>query len=319
MIKHFIGPMSKNIVDSILEFTQETGTPIGLIPSRRQVEWNGGYVNKWTTEQFSNYTSGLTLKRDHAGPGQGDKDDDGYRSLQIDCRYFDLIHIDPWKRYPAYPDGLDWTVNLINFCYELNPNIEYEVGTEEAIRPFEAEELETLLKDLAKKLKPQVYNKIKYLVVQTGTSLKGVNNTGEYDKERLLDMVSVADRYHLLSKEHNGDYIPVSLINEKMSLGLNSINIAPEFGLIETQTYLDHIDSDEKLEKFWRICFESGRWKKWVDATFDPLTQQTDLIKICGHYVLSDQKFLDNVKKELIGIDSIIKKNIKAKLFELSE
>ena len=86
MIKHFIGPMSKNVVDSILDFTQETEIPIGLIPSRRQVEWNGGYVNKWTTEAFSRYASSLTLKRDHAGPGQGDKDDDGYRSLQEDCK-----------------------------------------------------------------------------------------------------------------------------------------------------------------------------------------------------------------------------------------
>ena len=26
--------------------------PITLIPSRRQIEWNGGYVNNWTTESF---------------------------------------------------------------------------------------------------------------------------------------------------------------------------------------------------------------------------------------------------------------------------
>ena len=43
------GPMSLNVVDSILEYTQETGNPIGLIPSRRQVEWDGGYVNNTTS------------------------------------------------------------------------------------------------------------------------------------------------------------------------------------------------------------------------------------------------------------------------------
>ena len=90
MIKYFIGPMSKNIVDSILEFTQETGNKIGLIPSRRQVEWDGGYVNNWTTEQFSKYADKLTLKRDHGGPGQGYKEDDGYESLKEDCKYLDL-------------------------------------------------------------------------------------------------------------------------------------------------------------------------------------------------------------------------------------
>ena len=150
MIKYFIGPMSKNVVDSILEFTQETGNEIGLIPSRRQVEWDGGYVNNWTTEQFSKYASNLILKRDHGGPGQGHTDDDGYESLKEDCKYLDLIHIDPWKKYSDYNKGLEWTINMINFCYTLNPSIEYEVGTEESIRRFECEELQTFLKDLSR-------------------------------------------------------------------------------------------------------------------------------------------------------------------------
>ena len=50
--KFYIGPMSKNVVDAVLEFTEETGNKIGFIPSRRQVEYNGGYVNKWTTDSF---------------------------------------------------------------------------------------------------------------------------------------------------------------------------------------------------------------------------------------------------------------------------
>ena len=77
MIKYFIGPMSKNIVDAINEFCNTTGNQIALIPSRRQVEWNGGYVNNWTTEEFSKYTN-LIKQRDHSGPSQGIIDDDGY-------------------------------------------------------------------------------------------------------------------------------------------------------------------------------------------------------------------------------------------------
>ena len=89
--KYFIGPMSKNIVDSIIEFCNETGNKIGLIPSRRQVEWDSGYVNNWTTEEFSKYANILLLQRDHSGPGQGQIDDDGYESLKYDCQYLDLI------------------------------------------------------------------------------------------------------------------------------------------------------------------------------------------------------------------------------------
>ena len=125
-----------------------------------------------------------------------------------------------------------------------------------------------------------------------------------------MSMVKIAKSWNLLSKEHNGDYIPVDLIKEKMSLGLDAINIAPEFGLIETFSY---INNDIDIEKFWNICYNSRRWEKWVDTDFNPYTQKLDLIKICGHYVLSDPKFLD-IKP---NIDSIIKNNIKQKLYKL--
>jgi hypothetical protein len=315
-VKYFIGPMSKNIVDAIQEFCDETGNKIGLIPSRRQVEWNGGYVNNWTTEEFSKYSKNLPLKRDHAGPGQGYTDDDGFDSLAEDCKYLDYIHIDPWKKYPKYEEGLEWTIKMIEFCYELNPNIQYEIGTEEAIRRFESEELDMLVNDLHVRLDEKVFNQIKYLVIQSGTSLQENTNTGEYNKDRLLSMVEVAKSWGLLSKEHNGDYIPPDLIKEKMSLGLDSINIAPEFGLIETQTYLDEIKDDKILEKFFKICYDSKRWEKWVDGDFNPKLHQRELIKICGHYVFSHPDF-KSIRNKYLGINKQIKTNIKNKLNEL--
>lgn len=310
-IKYFIGPMTKNVVDSILEFSEETNNVIGFIPSRRQVEWDGGYVNNWTTKQFAEYVNDrLPIKRDHSGPGQGYTDDDGFESLKEDCKYLDYIHIDPWKKYPKYDDGLDWTVKMIEFCYELNPNIQYEIGTEQAIREFDADELDGFVNDVNKRLPFQIFKKITHLVIQSGTSLKGNVNTGEYDSERLTEMVDVASKWGLISKEHNGDYIPVELIKEKMSLGLDSINIAPEFGLIETISY---IESNIDIDKFWKICYDSKRWVKWVDDSFDPINQKEDLIKICGHYVLSHPDFI-SIKPD---IDDVIKQNVKKKLYEL--
>lgn len=316
-IKFFIGPMSKNVVDAILEYIEETDNKIGFIPSRRQVEYNGGYVNNWTTEEFSKYVNNRTvIKRDHSGPGQGYIEDDGFESLKEDCKYLDLVHIDPWKKYPEYEEGLKWTVEMINYCYKLNKDIKYEIGTEQAIREFTPEELDTLVADLKDSLDEDVFNNIKYLVIQSGTSLKANTNTGEYSKDRLQKMLQVASKWNLLSKEHNGDYIPVTLIKEKMQLGLDSINIAPEFGLIETQTYLDKIRNEELLNEFWKICYDSNRWVKWVDSNFDPLTQKKELIKICGHYVLSTPEFI-KFKKYFGDIDKEIKTNIKTKLKEL--
>jgi hypothetical protein len=323
--KYFIGPMSKNVVDTIIEFCNETGNKIGLIPSRRQVEWNGGYVNNWTTGNLTEYiklrTDKITLQRDHSGPNQGQIDDFGYRSLLDDSGFLDLIHIDPWKKYSVFNEGLEWTIDMINYCYNINPNIQFEVGTEEAIRRFEPYELADLMHQLQSRLKPEVYNQIKYLVIQSGTSLKGTNQTGHYDSNRLKEMIDVCKQFNILSKEHNGDYIPVSIIKEKFDLGLDAINIAPEFGLIETQTYLDVIQRkdnwNENLNIFWKICFNSKKWEKWVDKEFNPYGNQIDIIKICGHYVLSYPEFLSKIKSQFPGIDEEIKNNIKNKLNEL--
>ena len=319
--KYFIGPMSKNVVDTIIEFCNETGNKIGLIPSRRQVEWNGGYVNNWTTSDLTEYiklrTDRIILQRDHSGPGQGQIEDFGYKSLLDDSGYLDLIHIDPWKKFPVFTDGLEWTIDMINYCYDINPNIQFEVGTEEAIRRFEPYELADLMHQLQSRLKSEVYKQIKYLVIQSGTSLKGINQTGHYDSERLIEMINVCKKFNILSKEHNGDYISVSIIKEKFNLGLDAINIAPEFGLIETQTYIDEIESTYLFEKYFQICYDSKKWVKWVNEDFDPYINKKELIKICGHYVLSNPDFLSKIKSQFPDIDQKIKNNIKTKLNEL--
>ena len=315
--KFFIGPMSKNIVDSVIDFCESTNNIIGFIPSRRQVEWDGGYVNNWTTEEFSKYVTTLPLQRDHGGPGQGNNDDDGFESLAYDAKHLQLIHIDPWKKYPEYVDGLEQTIKMIKFAYSINPQLIFEIGTEEAIRPFEAKELDQLVLDLWNILPKKICNNIKYLVIQSGTSLKGTNQTGHYNSQRLLDMIAIAKKYNLLSKEHNGDYIPVSIIKEKFDLGLDSINIAPEFGLIETQTYINEIGKSDLFDRYWQICYDSKKWVKWVNSEFDPYINKKELIKICGHYVLSYPEFISDIKSQFPDIDKKIKLNVIKKLNEL--
>jgi|TARA_B100000768_G_C11255053_1_gene365990 hypothetical protein len=319
-IKFFIGPMSKNVVDSIIEFQNFSSKKVGIIPSRRQIDYLGGYSNNWTTEQISNYSSDLIIMRDHGGPGQGAEEDDGYLSLEHDCKHFNYIHIDPWKKYSSFDEGSKWTLEMIKFCLSKNPKIKFEVGTEEAIRKFEPKDLEKLLNFLKSNLTKNEFLQIKYLVIQSGTSLSSNQNTGNFDLKRLNKMVNVAKKNNLKSKEHNGDYIPEKLIKLKMSKGLDSINIAPEFGLIETQTYLNKINNQKELfERYWEICYQSKKWVKWVSEDFDPIKQKENLIKICGHYVLSSNDFNNDIKSKFEGIDQLIKTNIINKLISLHE
>ncbi len=325
-MRYFIGPMSKNVVDAVLEFNYEFGDIFGLLPSRRQVEYNGGYVNDWNTEEFHSYVRyacfdmTTLIERDHSGAGQGYEYDDGYESLKEDCKFVDIIHIDPWKNHQGYYDGLKECIKNIEFCYYTNRDMKFEVGTEESIRKFSTIELQSLLTDLSDKLSDDMFDNIEYVVVQSGVGLDLANmrNTGNFNPYRLEKMIDVSKKFGKKSKEHNGDYLSIDDYNKRFDMGLDSVNIAPEFGQIETLIYLDNMD-DELISKWYYLCLASKRWEKWVDKDFVvPLSDISDkkrLIQICGHYLFSDKGF----KKIKPNIDGVIKENIKNKLKELNE
>ena len=324
--KIFLGPMSKNIVDTVIEYSNSFKLPFTFIPSRRQVEYNGGYVNNWTTKNFVDYVKRkgkyISVERDHGGPGQGTNMDDGVESFREDCKYMDVIHIDPWKKYPKYEDGLKETIKALNFCYNENPNLFFEIATEEGIRRFEVNELEKFILDLQKQIKPEIYKRIKYFVVQCGTGLLEATNIGHYEKERLKNMVDLCNKYGFISKEHNGDWVSVDLMREKFELGLDCINVAPELGQIETKAILKQIQKIKDIEKknelfetFFRICLHSKKWVKWVSKDFKPEENKEKLINICGHYVFSYTEFQE-IKKQLPNSNKEIKRDLLKKLRE---
>ena len=306
-MKYWIGPMSKNVVDAVIEHNGN----FGFIPSRRQVDYNGGYVNNWSTGEFATYVGGrVPIGRDHGGAGQGYKEDDGYESFLHDYKYFDIIHIDPWKKYQKFEDGLEETLAVLNYIYNMDQSVMFEVGTEEAIRKFTADELDTLLRTLSEF---EFFDNIEYAVVQSGVGLDlgKQTNTGTFDSNRLKEMVNVCKKFGKKSKEHNGDYLSSVEYKSRFDLGLDSINIAPEFGQLETLCYLDEMGDD--IEDYYQICYESKRWEKWVSKDFIPEDNKKELIKICGHYVFSDEEFT-LIKPD---IDHKIKRVIKNKLERL--
>lgn len=309
MAKYYIGPMSKNTVDAVIEFDGN----FGFIPSRRQVDYNGGYVNDWSTGEFAKYVNGrIPIQRDHGGIGQGYRMDDGMKSFMHDSQHFDIIHIDPWKHYQNFNDGLQQTIDYINFIYLIldNKKVKLEIGTEESIRRFETYELEKLLQSLETKLDSNMFENIEYAVVQSGVGLDlgKQTNTGTFNSDRLEEMVSICKKFGKKSKEHNGDYLSSKEYKDRFDLGLDSINIAPQFGQLETLCYLDEMGED--IEDYYQICYDSKRWEKWVNKDFIPEDNKRELIKICGHYVFSDERF----KLIKPDIDNKIKESIKDKL-----
>ena len=250
--KYYIGPMSQNVVDCVIKHSQQHS--IGLIPSRRQVDFSGGYVNGWNTETFSSYVkkknSSVLLCRDHGGAEQGQVSDDGNKSFGTDAQYLDLIHIDPFRVSETIYQAAEKTADIIEKIFEVNPNIMYEVGTEEAIFKYQPEDLNWMLGYLKIRLRIEYFNQIKYAVVQSGTRLDLATRTniGNYNNTRLQNFIEIVKNFDLMSKEHNGDYLTDSFdVEVRFASGLDAINIAPEYGQIESEFYLEMCSKDNAL------------------------------------------------------------------------
>jgi len=319
--KIYIGPMSKNIVDSIIGFCEEENECVGLIPSRRQIEYSGGYVYNWKTKEFASYiktqTSKIMLQRDHGGRLQGSPGCDDLASFREDALSgFNLIHIDPWKKFNSIGELVEETASNIEVCNSANPDCNYEVGTEEAIHKYTSEELDIFLTALQKRLGVELWKKIKFAVIQAGTRIVGTQNVGTFDEERCIQMIEVCRNHGLLSKEHNGDYLSDKQIRLRFSLGLDGLNIAPEFGVDETKLILNELD-DNNRDKFYNLCLESARWVKWFPPGFKPGEENKEqIIQASGHYVFSHPEFQE-IKNSVPAADKKIKTFFKRKLSNL--
>jgi len=308
--KYFICPMSKQIVDSVIELQSDR---FGLLPTRRQIDYDGGYVNGWDTTTFYEYVrskSDIVLERDHSGPNQGKADDDGYISYKNDTKYFDIIHIDPWKVTGNTKSiGIAQTFDVMNYLYIVNSDIRYEIFTEEAIIRIEDFELNNMLEFFSSNLKKEVFANIEFIVIQSGVGLDLVNmkNSGQFDLERLKSMVSVCKKFGKKTKEHNGDYLTNEELEIRFNHGVDSLNIGPEIAQIQTLAYLEYMN-ETQIDEFYEICLNSKKWERWVKSDFD-INDKHKLIQVCGHYCYD--------LYELPEIDSIIKEKIKNKLKSL--
>ena len=138
---------------------------------------------------------------------------------------------------------------------------------------------------------------------------------GGFDVERCKNMVNVCHKHGLLSKEHNGDYLSNEAVSLRFNSGLDAINIAPEFGVLETNTILNHL-SEEQIDKFYKTCYESNKWVKWVPDDFNPHENKRAIVSICGHYVFNTPT-VKELKSQIPNIETTIKQNIKNKITSL--
>ena len=131
-------------------------------------------------------------------------------------------------------------------------------------------------------------------------------------------MIDFCNKKKIMIKEHNGDYLTNDSLKQHPILGIHAINVAPEFGVIETKAILSWLENnhlDEFKDKFLEISYNSKKWEKWMMS--NTTTTKNDKAIISGHYVFSTPEFI-NLKKEILkhtenpsDFDNFLKNEIK--------
>jgi hypothetical protein len=316
-----VGPVSKITVDVALELSRQRKCPIWLIPSRRQVECKelgGGYVNGWSTEEFVKYVKDrdgdhlISFVRDHGGPKQGkvfkDEREDYEASLisfreDIRCG-FDILHVDLSNLHEYYP-------KIEPILSDLNEdNIAYEVNIDKHSAKLTATNFfETWIEDVINK-----FGNVKFIAGNVGLFVYEAKNTNFVDKNTLKELLRIAYKTDTVYMQHNCDYLRDEIFLELREAGVKVVNVAPEYGVIETTALLGYLDAHNlKHEKdaFISLVASGDKWKKW----FDHVGAASDLDKalVSGHYYLNSP-FVLGLKERYPMIDAWCFNRVQARM-----
>lgn len=341
-----VGPVSQSVVRATFSACVKHKCPPVFIASRNQVdmkELGHGYLMGGMDEaafvgfleevgKQSGYQGDVYICRDHGGPWQ--------RNAELDNKYpaghameiarqsfradiaagFNYLHIDPTKCPHSFTQDelVQWTLDLMQYCEsvrrELNkPAIDYEVGTEDIQGGLTTTATyEAFLKKLTERTREVGLPLPTCVVGQTGTLCKLDHNVGHFNATGTAELVKIAAKYGVGFKEHNGDYLSAATCRIHPELGVTGMNVAPEFGLVETDALLTLADLEQKLVgEGWLKETESSRlrslileksfadtpWKKWMTDEIKKLPTekiQMDaalrllIARVCGHYTYDE-------------------------------
>ncbi|NQW09744.1 MAG: class II D-tagatose-bisphosphate aldolase, non-catalytic subunit [Alphaproteobacteria bacterium] len=354
-----IGVVSRNCVQAAVEIANEHDVDLMLIPSRRQIDTRslgGGYVEGWTAHDLARFVGDrdpknrIILARDHGGPWQNSSELErkltpeaamssakGSFAEDIDAG-FSIIHIDPSVSPDGQPDLdviIDRVFELYAYCMEYalksNRNIAIEVGTEEQDTVARSIlDVELLVNKISSFCKSAKLPTPLFVVVQTGTKVVETRNVGSLGSPfrvpgeipaevNLPRILTTLRRHGMLIKQHNTDYLPDEILGRHPHLGIDAANVAPEFGVIESRTFL-HVTEANLLiaerDRFLELAYKSGKWRKWMAP--DSKAKDRERAIISGHYIFSNPEFgelKEKVNRALsnrnVDIDDTLKNSVK--------
>lgn len=334
-----VGPMSINCVDAAIELATKYTIPLMLIASRRQIDseqFNGGYVNNWTTSEFANYVktkdknANIILCRDHGGPWQNNEEKKQNMKLDLAMKSakesykadidagFKILHIDTSidiHKVPSQNEVLERLFELYEHCWsyalDKGKEIIFEIGTEEQSGSTNTpDELDFTLYSMEKFCKRNKLPLPTFVVIQTGTRVMETRNVGSFDSPlrvaneipseiQVPKMIEICKKHDIFMKEHNTDYLSDIALSWHPRLGIHAANVAPEFGVVETRAFLKIMEDNNltsQADKFLELAYNSNKWDKWMLP--NTTASDRDRSIISGHYIFSIPECLE-LKKEV--------------------
>jgi len=286
--------MSREIIKILADYTKEQYYPLMIIASRNQVDFDSGYVcsTKELAQLLKDYQrDNLLLCRDHCGPYFSDADRNltlneavirCKKTIQADIENgFDLIHIDVSR---VQDNPLAVAQDLIEFTLGLKPDIMLEFGSEDNTGvdiDSSIGRIDSQLEFLAK-----YRNNVKFFVTQTGSLTKS-HQRGVFDLGRNRQVKLQIHNAGFLFKEHNADYFTENEIKLRVDAGIDSLNIAPQLGKIQTDL-LKEVAPSELWDKFADLVYSRGHWARWVDDTGN---DKTIAVSVSGHYCYNSNEY----------------------------
>jgi fructose/tagatose bisphosphate aldolase len=290
------GPMSREIIEILAKHTKDNNYPLMIIASRNQVDYATGYVctTAELAEQVKQYNNpNLLLCRDHCGPYFSDLDkgltiEDAInrcmKTISADiANDFDLIHIDVSR---IKDNQLHYAKQLIEYALSLNPDIMLEFGSEDNTGIDVDSSLARI--DLQLEFLNPYKNNIKFFVTQTGSLTKD-GQAGTFDVARNREVGEQIRAAGFLFKEHNADYFTADDIQQRIEAGLDSLNIAPQLGKIQTDLLKKFAPAD-LWSVFSDLVYIQNYWQRWVP---EGVTDKDVAVSVSGHYLFNSQTYKD--------------------------
>lgn len=288
-------------VGAVSRLVVEEAAALGMVivASRRQVDVGGGYTG-WDAAGIAAVIHAYPdakIVRDHGGPNQGGKHDNGVASFDADVDAgFDRIHIDVCQA------GND--VDILSYLVRRYAGmIELEVGDEHAQQSTNNLLIETAVR----------------VAKGSDTPMWGVISTGNYvwaDRQigtpvPPAELRFAANKYRnafgVKTKAHNADW-QGNRLNDLYTSTLDEYNLAPEIGAVEIDALLTVLPGETSADLL-DYAYDDGAWQRWFATSEGTWLQRA---KCSLRYLRNDDRvkyLLDEVYDA--EVDAFVRKQVR--------